>query len=794
LFLTVGSNRLQTRQPPSQCFILAFDFFGSDRSYVRASDRVDGPGVKITRILRGVFLLIVFTLSLLSAQSRANDAPKRVLILHSFNYTFPATTVIAEAVRKRLLERSPQRIEIDADFLDLARNTDPAHDARTATFLREKYTRNPPDLVMTLGSAAFPFIVKHRDEIAPNIPVVATSISPQRYAAVQPPAGVTGILSEYDLEKTLALAEQLQPEARRLFVIAGSGEVDRRWQQTARTIIEKREHKFETTYLFELPYAKLVEELSHVPHDAIVILLTMFADGDGKAFVPAEVATALPAVSAAPIYGPYDTYLGNGVVGGFVESFESVGIAAADLALDIMAGKNPATLGPRANSGQIWRVDYRAMQRWNLRESNLPPGSVVLFKQPGLWDQHRNFILGTMLIVALQSCVVAALLVQRRRRQQAELSLKESEERMTFTAASANVGLWQLDRTTNELWATEHCRAMFGLASDVPLTRDTFVEAIHPDDRGMAVAAIRQVRKARESAVTQVRVVLADNQIRWISVRAHSRPDHHGASNQFSGVFVDITEQKTAESEADLQRQEVTHLMRVSVLGELSGAIAHEVNQPLTAILSNAQAALYMLAQDKPDLAEVRDALQDIVQEDNRAGEVVHRLRSLLKKGVTRTEPVDINELVDQTTTLLRSEMIGRRIVVETDLAADLPAHSGDSVQLQQVLLNLVMNAMDAMASTAVAKRRVTISTRATPAGAIEVLIKDRGPGIKPLQGGKLFEPFYTTKEHGLGLGLAICSSIVQAHGGAISLSDNDGDGAVAGFRLPAQEMMVAAQ
>jgi C4-dicarboxylate-specific signal transduction histidine kinase len=333
---------------------------------------------------------------------------------------------------------------------------------------------------------------------------------------------------------------------------------------------------------------------------------------------------------------------------------------------------------------------------------------------------------------------------------------------------------------------------MFGLASDVPLTSDTFVGAVHPEDRAMAVAAIRQVRNAGQSGVTQIRVVLPDDQIRWVSVRVRSRPDGHGAPDQLSGIFVDITEQKATELEAELQRQEVTHLMRVSVLGELSGAIAHEVNQPLTAILSNAQAALHLLGQDNPNLAEIRDALQDIVQEDNRAGEVVRGLRGLLKKGETKAEPVDVNELVNSTITLLRSELSGRSIVVETDLARDLPAMVGDSVQLQQVLLNLVMNAMDAMASTPAARRLVTISTRATPAGSTEVLVKDRGPGIE--QGGRLFEPFYTTKKHGLGLGLTICSTIIQAHGGKITLSNDDAGGAIAGFSLPARELMVAAQ
>ena len=227
--------------------------------------------------------------------------------------------------------------------------------------------------------------------------------------------------------------------------------------------------------------------------------------------------------------------------------------------------------------------------------------------------------------------------------------------------------------------------------------------------------------------------------------------------------------------------------MRVTVLGELSVSIAHEINQPLTAILSNAQAALHLLAQKSPDLEEIRDALQEIAQEDNRAGEVVHRLRHLLKKGERKLELVNINDLVGSTAALLHSELIGREIGIRFDLENRLLLASGDSVQLQQVLLNLVMNAMDAISSTPISQRHILISTRGMESGSVEVLVRDRGHGIRPLDNGRLFEPFYTTKEHGLGLGLTICSSIMQAHGGRLSVVNQESGGVVAGFSLPAE-------
>jgi len=726
-------------------------------------------------------------LFLFGAESRAAE-PRRVLMLHAFNYAFPATTLIADGARKRLLERSPQPLEIDADFLDLARNTDAEYQSRIATFLRAKYEKRPPDVVITLGSVALPFIVRHRDDIAPNAPVVFTSVSPQNYSALRLPADVTGIISEFDLDKTLALAERLQPEASRLFVIAGSGEVDRRWQSAARKTIEDRKRKFEVTYLFERSYANLVEEVSKLPRDSIVLLLTVFADSEGNAFVPAHVAGSLSAVSSAPLYAPYDTYIGNGIVGGFVETFESVGVRAADMALQILAGKDPATIAPQTNPGQAYRVDHRAMVRWKLQESKLPPDTAVLFKEPTIWTEYRGPVNAAILIVALQSLIVGALLVQRQRRLRAENLLKESEERMTFAAAAANIGLWQFDRHRNELWATEHCRAMFGLARDAPLTRDAFLSAVHPDDLQTATQSLRRSLATEQPAIGDVRIVLPGEEVRWVRMRARSRSESGGRLDHLGGIFIDITEQKSAEAEVALQRLEVEHLMRVSVLGELSGSIAHEINQPLTAILSNAQAALHLLAQESPDVVEIRDALEEIVHEDNRAGEVIHRLRGLLTKGERKAEYININDLVRSTVRLLNSELIGRDINVRLDLESGESLARGDSVQLQQVLLNLVMNAMDAMASTPMAQRFILISTREAQTGMVDVLVKDRGHGIRPKENGHVFEPFYTTKDHGLGLGLTLCSTIIQAHQGRLTLVNDEGGGAIAVFSLPIQQ------
>jgi C4-dicarboxylate-specific signal transduction histidine kinase len=269
--------------------------------------------------------------------------------------------------------------------------------------------------------------------------------------------------------------------------------------------------------------------------------------------------------------------------------------------------------------------------------------------------------------------------------------------------------------------------------------------------------------------------------------------DETGTPLRVSGVFADVTARKTAEAEAELQRNEITHLMRVAALGELSGGIAHELSQPLAAILANAQAAQALVGAGRWDKEMITQILEDIVEEDRRAGQVIHRLRRLLKKGERQSALLNLNELVHATLGLLHSELLDRRIALKVDLHSELPLVSGDTIQLQQVLLNLMMNSMEAMTSTALAERKLCVATQVTREGYVEVILSDRGCGFTTDQLRRIFQPFFTTKQHGLGLGLAICSTIVTSHGGRLTLTNGDEGGATALISLPAAIQLAAA-
>jgi len=245
-------------------------------------------------------------------------------------------------------------------------------------------------------------------------------------------------------------------------------------------------------------------------------------------------------------------------------------------------------------------------------------------------------------------------------------------------------------------------------------------------------------------------------------------------------------ERRKHELELHRQRNELAHLSRVMMLGQLSGSLAHELNQPLTAILINAEAAQEFLTPEKLDLDEVRSILQDIVRDDKRAGEVIRRLLVMFQKGEVQQQSLDINEVVQAALKLVQGDLMNQNVVAEVELAADLPKVKGDKVQLQQVLLLLIANGCDAMTGIGPSDRKLTLRTELVPETGVQISVIDRGTGIPPDQMENIFLPFFTTKKNGMGLGLAVCRSIVSAHGGKLCACNKTAKGARFNILLPA--------
>jgi len=248
---------------------------------------------------------------------------------------------------------------------------------------------------------------------------------------------------------------------------------------------------------------------------------------------------------------------------------------------------------------------------------------------------------------------------------------------------------------------------------------------------------------------------------------------------------MDITHRKQADLEAQAHRNEVAHLLRVASLGELSSSLAHELTQPLSAILSNAQAAELFLAGDKFDLNEIREILHDIVTEDHRAGEVISRLRTLLRKGEFQPQALDANQLIQDVLKLLNHELMLRAVQVVSEYGAELPRICGDRVQLQQVLINLILNAADAMSHPGQNARTLTLRANRLEEGLVGISVTDTGSGFPAGDEEKIFEPYHTTKPHGLGLGLSLSRSIASAHGGRLWAENRATGGATLHLAIP---------
>jgi signal transduction histidine kinase len=589
---------------------------------------------------------------------KPTDSKKNVLILYGERLDLPAIRIAEQNLREFFAASTTPQVEWFAEYFDFARFPTTEHEANLARYLRERYAGRKIDLIMPVSSLSLRFLLRHREEIFPGVPVVYAVQSAAEIDVGALPPDVTGVAAETDVRGTVDLALRLQPETREIVCVSGASEADQGALAQATKVLEGYRDRLRVRVVSGRSLSQTIEEVRGVSRGQIVLLISFIRDAEGRALSTREVARQLSAVSQAPIYGLWGTLLDTGVVGGALIDIAAVARKAAEVALKVLGGVHVAVGSPETKSRTPLVVDWRALQHWKLPVSRVPAEAVVMFRQPTLWEEHRQLIIGIATVMVVQTSLIVGLLAQR---------------------------VWR----------------------------------------------------------------------------------------------------RRLEREAAELRHELTHAGRVTMLGQLASSLAHELNQPLGAILRNAEAAELFLQSDKPDLDELRAIVADIRKDDQRAGDVIDRLRALLKRRQLDPRPVLLNELVDEVVTLMRADSMTRRVGVEIDVPRDLPLVRGDRIHLQQVLLNLLLNGMDALADVADGERSLTVRARTAGVGFVELAVTDNGHGIPTEKLGRLFEPFFTTKPQGMGLGLPISRTIVEAHGGRIWAENNAERGATFRFTLP---------
>jgi PAS domain S-box-containing protein len=363
--------------------------------------------------------------------------------------------------------------------------------------------------------------------------------------------------------------------------------------------------------------------------------------------------------------------------------------------------------------------------------------------------------------------------------------LRRSEAKLEEAQRVAHVGYWERDLDTDRITSSDETCRIFGLTpGEGTITLAAMLERVHPEDRPIWSRAAAEAVQGASCYDLEYRVVRPNGELRVIHSQGDLTRDASGRPRSLFGTIQDITERKQAAEALREVQMELAHANRVTTMGQLTASIVHEVNQPIAAALTNAQAALRWLGAQPPNVEEVRQALGRIIENGGRAGDVIGRIRTLIKKAPPRKGRFDLNEAVLDVIALTQSEVLKHRVSLQTQLATGLPSVDGDCVQVQQVLLNLILNAVEAMSSFDGTARELRINTAVEPPSGVLVTICDTGPGLDQTNVDRLFKAFYTTKPDGLGMGLAICQSIVEAHGGRLWATRNEPRGAVFQFTL----------
>jgi signal transduction histidine kinase len=559
-----------------------------------------------------------------------------------------------------------------------------------------------------------------------------------------------------------------------------AGQCSREWQPFAKRV--------GFTWLNNLSLKQITERVRTLPPRSFILFLMLVIDADGVPYDQEEPLKAIHAAANAPIYGYFRSQFGLGTVGGRLYEGRRLGSEAAQTAIRILRGEMAGSIPPVIHDYSRPTYDWRALYRWGIDLKRLPAGSLIEFRQPTFWEEYRWRIVGTVMFCCLQSALIIGLIVNSLARRRADEALRRSEERVLNLVTHLPGIAYQFYARDNGqrgfYFVDGRLQQMCGLSVD-PLGTlfERFTAGVAEEDRERWLASAQDCIQTGLPWESEYRFIKPTGE--GVYLRGAAKPQRLGNEVVFNGFVQDITELRRSESQIQRHRQELAHVNRASALGELAGSLAHELNQPLTAILSNAQAASRFLVPQGMDLDEVRDIVKDIAEESRRAGQIIQRMRGMLKKDQGHWDLIALNETIPAVLGIMRRELMVRNVTIRTELAPGLPLVRGDGVQLMQVLLNLIANACDAMSNKPLPERRLDIKTGQDSSNLVEVSVSDRGIGIPAEKLEQVFEPFFSTKPQGIGMGLPICRSIITAHGGRLWAENNADAGASFHFTLP---------
>jgi signal transduction histidine kinase len=757
----------------------------------------------MARARHGFVLLLALLMHVARADcARAQSVrpPTRILILYSHDPKAPGVIGFTREFQSVVTSEWSDRVEVYEETLDFDRLEHRERWPQFAAYLTNKYRGQGLDAVVAEGSIGLKFVAKEFAPAFPEVPVVyGGAFEPIVDFAALPP-NVTGRRIPLPFAPTFMLARKLQPGAKRVVIVAGSSMMDSVLIARAERDVTPLLGGMQLQVMRNWTYSSLMRSLRELPKESFVILSSFRKDWAGQSFNSGDLIPSVTRAASVPVYGIARNWVGDGIVGGTTMDFASEGARTGRLMVRVLRQPRGTPLPPREVAVNPTVVDSRQLQRWELSAERLPVGTHVLFRQLSTWERYRVAILLVLAITAVQSALIGLLALERRRRIRAQTSLQQQASYEQMLAALRTDAVRHAPDDSSR--ALEHAVARLGRYA----AAESAELVVHDGSTRSRQEIIRWARgesddpspiASAETTTTELPlrsddVLVGTLKLQGVPVQhiesTASRERLEAASEVLAGS---LARARAARALAESQGH-LAHIARVATVSQLGAAVSHELRQPLSAMRLHAEAGAMLLGQEPPDVREARVVFHDIVNDNARAIEVIEHIRMLLRRDTGASAPLSVNDICRGVATLLRLDAQSKQVTIDFALTDGLPAVFGDAVQLQQVVMNLALNAIEA-ASTSVAERRVVLRTAAHE-GQVELEVSDSGPGLSPLAQQHLFESFFSTKKSGLGMGLTIVHQIVERHHGQVHAQNAPRGGAVFRVTLPAHAVMSGAE